>query len=63
MLKALNARQAEISDLRVTVRSDQDIRWLNISMDDPEFVSSIQTVAELHCEIDHPFNWQLFRLD
>lgn len=45
-------RQAEIQDLGVAAIGDEDIRGLDVPMDDAFFVRGIQSVGQLHAESD-----------
>src|SRR5262245_57406944 len=44
---ARRLRQAEVEDLRHSLRRDLDVGWLQIAVNDPFFVSDIETGGDL----------------
>jgi len=56
-------RQPEIENLRLTSIRNEDVRWLDVSMDDALRMCCIERVGNLDAEIEHRFDLQRFSSD
>ncbi len=43
-------RQTEVSDHKVTVKPDEQVRWLHVSMNDPIFAQCLKTQQLQRCK-------------
>src|SRR5437867_1468969 len=56
-------RQPEIENLRLTSIRNEDVRWLDVSMDDALRMCCIERVGNLDAEIEHRFDFQRLAID
>src|SRR5207249_3762598 len=56
-------REPEIENLRLTSIRNEDVRWLDVSMDDALRMCCIERVGNLDAEIEHRFDLQRFSTD
>ena len=50
LIEAIGLGQAKIQNLRLSAIRDEDVRWLDVSMDDPGGMSGIQGIGELRAQ-------------
>jgi hypothetical protein len=51
-------RQPEVEHLRLTSIRDEDVRRLDVAVDDPFQVRGVERVGDLDAKIEHGFNFQ-----
>ena len=56
-------REPEIENLRLTSIRNEDVRWLDVSMDDALRMCCIERVGNLDAEIEHRFDLQRLSSD
>src|SRR5207245_5031161 len=56
-------REPEIQNFRLTSIRNEDVRWLDVSMDDALRMCCIERVGNLDAEIEHRFDLQRFSSD
>src|SRR2546425_9329779 len=51
-------RQPEIENLRLTAIRDEDVRWLDVPVDDSFRMCSVESVGDLDAQIEHRLDLQ-----
>ena len=52
-----NLGQTEIENLRLTSLRSEDVRWFDVTVNDPLRVCSIEGIGNLDGKIEHRFNF------
>src|SRR6266478_7971411 len=55
--------QSEIENLRLTSIRDEDVRWLDVPMDDALRMCRVESVGNLNAQIEHRFDLQRLAID
>ena len=50
IIEPIGLGQAEIQNLRLSAIRDEDVRWLDVPMDDPGGMSDIQGIGQLRAQ-------------
>src|SRR5947207_12122463 len=58
-----NFRQSKVENLRLTSICHEDVRWLDVPVDDTFRMCGVESIGDLNAEIEHRFDFQRLAID